>query len=50
MTPADSASQRLLAAELDAHLGKALLILDEGFIRVIDYIGTNVSIELPEER
>jgi thymidylate synthase (FAD) len=37
-------AQRPLVPELDAILGKRLTVLDEGFVRVVDYMGTDSSI------
>ena len=36
--------ERVKIAELDDILGKALKVLDDGFIRVVDYMGTDESI------
>src|SRR3984957_198990 len=40
-SPSDS---RASAPELDAILGKALKVLDHGFVRVVDYMGSDSSI------
>ncbi|MGE0430689.1 MAG: FAD-dependent thymidylate synthase [Planctomycetota bacterium] len=36
--------QRLMAPELDAVLGEAFRVLDDGFVRVVDYMGTDAAI------
>jgi thymidylate synthase (FAD) len=47
-TPVESQTPELLervsAPELDAVLGKKFPVLDDGFVRVVDYMGTDASI------
>jgi thymidylate synthase (FAD) len=44
MTSRDSTQGRPSVQELDAMLGKPFPVLDNGFVRVIDYMGTDASI------
>jgi thymidylate synthase (FAD) len=44
MDSAPSVLDRSRAVELDAILGKSLPVLDDGFVRVVDYMGTDDSI------
>ena len=37
---------RPVVAELDAILGKKFKVLDDGFIRLVDYMGSDESIDL----
>jgi len=36
--------ERMTSPDLDAILGKKFLVLDDGFVRVVDYMGTDASI------
>jgi thymidylate synthase (FAD) len=44
MTEATGRIERVASSELDAILGKPFPVLDDGFIRVVDYMGTDESI------
>ena len=43
-TSADEPLERPRSPELDAILGKQFAVLDNGFVRVVDYMGTDASI------
>jgi thymidylate synthase (FAD) len=40
----DETEQRFSSSELDSILGKTYKVLDDGFIRVVDYMGSDESI------
>ena len=44
MESTDSTELRPRATELDAILGQSIAVLDDGFVRVVDYMGTDESI------
>src|SRR5579864_6690902 len=43
-SPPDEILERPRSAELDALLGKQFRVLDDGFVRIIDYMGNDASI------